>query len=128
MYTWNKTTPITGTFLSGLQPTPPYTDEHIETRIEIELLKMDLNIPSVFTGKTELTASTKMKEDDRLYVIRRDGELFFSPKVNMTFLNSDAFRLCTEENVFSESQISSFLSQKTEMFQQRLSEIFHGLL
>ena len=126
-YTWNKTTPITGTFLSGLQPTPAYTDEYIETRVEIELLKMDLNIPSVFTGKTELTASTKMKEDDRLYVIRRDGELSFSPKVNITYLNSDAFRLCTEENVFSESQISSFLSQKTEMFQQRLSEIFHGL-
>jgi hypothetical protein len=128
VYSWNKTTPISGPFLSGLQPTPAYTDEHIETRIEIELLKMDLNIPSVFTGKTELTASTKMKEDDRLYVIRRDGELLFSPKVNITFLNSDAFRLCTEENVFSESQISSFLSQKTDMFQQRLSKIFPGLL
>jgi hypothetical protein len=128
VYSWNKTTPISGPFLSGLQPTPAYTDEHIETRIEIELLKMDLNIPSVFTGKTELTASTKMKEDDRLYVIRRDGELLFSPKVNITFLNSDAFRLCSEENVFSESQISSFLTQKTDMFQQRLSKIFPGLL
>jgi hypothetical protein len=128
VYSWNKTTPISGPFLSGLQPTPGYTDEHVETRIEIELLKMDLNIPSVFTGKTELTASTKMKEDDRLYVIRRDGELLFSPKVNITFLNSDAFRLCTEENVFSENQINSFLSQKTDMFQQRLSKIFPGLL
>jgi len=127
VYNWNKTAPIAGTFLSGLQPTPPYTEEHIETRVEIELLKMDLNIPSVFTGKTELTASTKMKEYDRLYVIRRDGEISFSPKINMTFLNSDSFRLCTEENVFSESQINSFLSQKTEIFQQRLSEIFHGL-
>jgi hypothetical protein len=90
-------------------------------------LKMDLNIPSIFTGKTELTASTKMKEDDRLYVIRRDSELFFSPKINITYLNSDAFRLCTEENVFNESQIISFLSQKTEIFQQRLSTIFNGL-
>ena len=127
VYIWNKTTPIIGTFLSGLKPTPPYTEEHIETAIEIEVLKMDLNIPSVFTGKTELTTSTKMKEDDRLYVIRREGEISFSPKINMTFLNSDSFRLCTEENVFNESQINSFLSQKTEMFQQRLSEIFHGL-
>ena len=127
VYTWNKTTPITGTFLSELQPTPPYTEEHIEMRVEIELLKMDLNIPSVFTGKTELTASTKMKEDDRLYVISRDSGLFFSPKIKMTFLNSDSFRLCTEENVFSESQINLFLSQKTEIFQQRLSDIFHGL-
>jgi hypothetical protein len=68
-----------------------------------------------------------MKEDDRLYVIRRDSELFFFPKINITYLNSDAFRLCTEENVFSESQIISFLLQKTEMFQQRLSTIFNGL-
>jgi hypothetical protein len=127
VYTWNKTTPITGTFHSGIQPTPPYTKEHIETQVEIDLLKMDLNIPSVFTGKTKLTASTKMKEDDLLYVIRRDGEISFSQKVNITYLNSDAFRLCTEENVFSEGQINSFLSQKTEMFQQRMSEIFNGL-
>jgi len=127
VYTWNKTIPIKGTFLSGLQPTPPYTEEHIETRIEIELLKTDLNIPSFFTGKTELTASTKMKEDDRLYVIRRDGELLLSPKINITYLNSDAFRLCTEEHVFSENQIILFLSQKTEMFQERLSAIFDGL-
>jgi hypothetical protein len=126
VFTWNKTTPIIGTFHSGLQPTPPYIKEHIETQVEIDLLKMDLNIPSIFTGKTELTTSTKMKEDDRLYVIRRNGEISFSPKVNISYLNSDAFRLCTEENVFSEDQINSFLSQKTEMFQQRMSEIFHG--
>jgi catabolite regulation protein CreA len=127
VYTWNKTIPISGTFSSDLHPVPPYTAEHIETRIEIELLKMDLNIPSIFTGKTELTASTKMKEDDQLYVIRRAGDLSFSPKINITYLNADAFRLCTEENVFSDNQINAFLSQKTEIFQQRLSEIFHGL-
>jgi hypothetical protein len=127
VYTWNKTTPIIGTFHSGLQPTPAYTDENIETRIEIDLSKMDLNIPSVFTGKTELTASTKMKEDNRLYVIRRDGEFFISPNINISYLNSDALRLCIEENVFSENQITSFLSQKTDMFQQRLSAIFNGL-
>jgi hypothetical protein len=127
VYTWNKTTPITGAFSSGIQPTPPYTAENIETRVEIELLKMDLNIPSLFTGKTELTTSTKMKEDNRLYVIRRTDDLSFSPKINITYLNADAFRLCTEEHVFSESQISAFLSQKTEVFQQHLSEIFHGI-
>jgi hypothetical protein len=61
VYTWNKTTPIIGRFRSELQPTPAYTNENIETRIEIDLSKMDLNIPSIFTGKTELTASKKMK-------------------------------------------------------------------
>jgi hypothetical protein len=126
-YTWNKTTSITGVFTSQVQPTPPYIAEHVETYIEIELVKMDLNIPSAITGKTELIASANMKEDDRLYVIRRTSELFFSPKVNITYLNADAFRLCTEESIFSDSQINSFLSQKTEMFQQRLSQIFQGM-
>jgi hypothetical protein len=127
IYLWNKTKPITGTFRSNRQSTPTYTDENIDSRIEIELSKMDLNVPSIFTGKTELTVSAKMKEDDRLFVIRRDGEFSFSPKINITYLNSDALRLCIEENVFSQDQVTSFLSQKTERFQQRLSKIFYGL-
>lgn len=127
IYTWNKTKSITGTFRSNLQSTPIYTEENIDSRIEIDLSKMDLNIPSVFTGKTELTVSTKMKEDDHLFVIRQNDELSFSQKINITYLNSDALRLCIEENVFNESQITSFLSKKTEMFQQRLSDIFYDL-
>lgn len=127
VYTWNKTAPIMGTFDSDIQPIPPYNAEHTETRIEIELLKMDLNILSALTGKTELTASTKMKEDNRFYVIRRSNSFSFSPKINLTYLNADAFRLCVQENVFSETDIDVFLSGKTTRFQQRLSEIFNGL-
>jgi hypothetical protein len=127
IYTWNKTKSITGTFRSNLQSTTIYTDENIDSRIEIDLSKMDLNVPSVFIGKTELTVSAKMKEDDHLFVIRRNDELSFSQKINITYLNSDALRLCIEENVFNESQVTSFLSKKTEMFQQRLSDIFHDL-
>jgi hypothetical protein len=126
-YLWNKTTPISGVFGSELQPTPPYGAEHVETSIVIELVKMDLNIPSVFSGKTELTASVKMKEDDSLYVIRRADALSFSSKVNISYLNADAIRLCTQENVFSEGMINAYLSEKTALFQQRLSDVFHGL-
>jgi hypothetical protein len=126
-YQWNKTTPINGSFHSDLQPTPPYTQEHTETRIEIELSKMDLNIPSIFTGKTELTASTKLKEDDRLYVTRWPSDLSLPSKVHISFMNSDALRLCLEENVFSENETSLFLTEKTASFQQRLSAILHGL-
>ncbi|MCX6661895.1 MAG: hypothetical protein NTY91_05025 [Euryarchaeota archaeon] len=126
-YLWNKTTPISGAFTSDVQPSPPYSTDHIETYIVIELAKMDLNIPSVFSGKTELTASMKMREDDNLYVIRRSDDLWLSPKLNISFLNADAFRLCVNENVFSEGQITAFLSQKTALFQQRLSDVFNGL-
>jgi hypothetical protein len=126
-YLWNKTTLLSGAFNSELQPNPPYTADHIETYIDIELMKMDLNIPSVFTGKTELTASVKMKEEDSLYVIRRAEDLSFSQKVTLPYLNADAFRLCKDENVFSEGHINAFLSQKTALFQQRLSDVFRGL-
>jgi len=126
-YIWNKTASISGNFDSDIQPTPPYNTEHIETRIEIELSKMDLNIVSALTGKTELTASAKMKEDNRLYVIRRSQSFSFSPKINLTYLNADAFRLCVQENVFSETDIDTFLSEKKTLFQERLSEIFQGI-
>jgi len=126
-YIWNNTTPISGAFISELKPNPPHAAEHVETFIDIELLKMDLNIPSVFTGRTELTVSIKMREDDSLYVIRRADELSFSPKIDISYLNADAFRLCTEENVFSEGQIIAFLSEKTALFQQRLSNVLQGV-
>jgi hypothetical protein len=127
VYIWNKTVPITGLFTSEIQPNPPYTSEYIETFIEVELQKMDLNIFSAFTGKTELTASTKMRQDDYLYVIRRSDDFSFSPKINISYLNSDVIRLCIQENVFSEGEINAFLSEKTMQFQHRLSEMFHGL-
>ncbi len=126
-YLWNDSHPIAGAFASGLQPNPPYTAEHVETLVVIELTKMDLNIPSVFTGRTELTASMKIREEDSLYVIRRPDELPFSSKVNLSYLNADAFRLCTEEQVFGEGQVLAFLSGKTAAFQQRLSGVLHGL-
>lgn len=125
-YIWNRTTAIAGAFHSELQPNPSYTTDHVETYIIIEVAKMDLNIPSIFTGKTELTASVKMREDDNLYVIRRTNDLSFSPKVDLPYLNADALRLCIEEGVFSPGQIDAYLSQKTILFQERLSSVFHG--
>jgi hypothetical protein len=126
-YSWNSTTPLSGVFSSDVQPNPPYSTERIETLVVIDLAKMDLNIPSIFSGKTELTASVEIKEDDNLYVIRRTDDLWLPSKLNLSFLNADAVRLCVDENVFNEGQVTAFFSQKTALFQQRLSEVFHGL-
>jgi hypothetical protein len=60
-------------------------------------------------------------------VIRRPNQLPLPTNVNIMFLNSDALRLCLEELVFSDSQTSEFLAEKTEMFQLRLSTVLHGL-
>jgi hypothetical protein len=127
MYTWNRTKPLSGAFSSTVQPNPPYTSEQTSTLIVIDIAKMDLNIGSVFTGKTELTASTKIREDDLLSVIRWPSEFPRSPKINLTFLNADAFRLCTEEQVFNGPSLDLFLSEKKDVFQQRASGIIQGL-
>lgn len=126
-YTWNRTFPLAGAFSSDVQPNPPYTSEQVGILIEIDIAKMDLNIGSIFAGKTELTASTKLKEDDSLSVIRWPIKFFLSPKINLTYLNADAFRLCTEEQVFNGTQLNLFLSERKDLFQQRASGIIHGL-
>jgi hypothetical protein len=126
-YIWNRTTPLTGAFSSNIQPSPPYTTEQVSTLIVIDIAKMDLNLGSIFTGKTELTASTKLREDDLLSVIRWPSEFPRASKINLTYVNADAFRLCTEEQVFSGPLLDLFLSEKKDVFQQRASGIIHGL-
>lgn len=125
--TWNDTRPLAGAVSSDLAPDEPYENDVIETRVDVEFSKMDLNIPSAFTGKTELTATVNLKEDAKLYVIRQPSELSFSPQVNLSFVNSDALRLCIEEHVFEDSQVTTYLARATELFQQQLSEILHGV-
>jgi len=126
-YIWNRTKPLTGAFSSSVQPNPPYTSEQESTLIVIDIAKMDLNLGSIFTGKTELTASTRLREDDLLSVIRWPSEFPLSSKINLTYLNADAFRLCTEEQVFNGPSLDLFLSEKKDVFQQRASGIIHGL-
>ena len=126
-FSWNRTKPLTGAFSSNVQPNPPYTNEQVSTLIVIDIAKMDLNLGSVFGGKTELTASTKLREDDLLSVIRWPSEFPRSSKINLSYVNADAFRLCTEEQVFSGASIDLFLAEKKDVFQQRASSIIHGL-
>jgi hypothetical protein len=126
-YIWNQTKPLTGAFSSNVQPNPPYTNEQESTLIVIDIAKMDLNLGSIFTGKTELTASTKLREDDLLSVMHWPSEFPRSSKINLTYLNADAFRLCTEEQVFNGPSLDLFLSEKKDVFQQRASGIIHGL-
>jgi hypothetical protein len=126
-YTWNRTKTLSGPVVSDVQPNPPYTNEQVSILLEIEITKMDLNIGSIFSGKTELTASMKLKEDDSFFVIRWPSEFILPPKINLTYLNADAFRLCTEEQVFNGPQLDLFLTTRKDLFQQRASTILHGL-
>ena len=127
IYSWNSSTPLSGEFVSDLRPIPEYSKENIDTLIEIEISKMDLDLPSFFSGKTKLTATSYIKEDNYFYIVSFPQEFKISEKINLTYLNSDAFRLCTEEDVFNEKDIDVYLANKKDFFELRLSDVLNNL-
>ncbi len=127
IYRWNESISLSGVFSSDLQPLPKYLEENINTYIEIDISKLDLNIPSFFTGKSEFTATTHSKEDIRLSVTRFPMEFGLSDKINLPYLNSDAFRVCVDESVFSTEEVDAYLSNKKDVFETRMSNVLNDL-
>ncbi len=125
IYQWNNTNPLSGDLTSHLFPV--YTNEEKKMSITVDITKMDLNLPSFFTGKTELSAPLDAKENIDLYITRLPQEFTLPEHLYLTYLNSDAFRLCAEEKVFTDQEISTFLADKKQQFETRMSEMLHGL-
>jgi hypothetical protein len=127
IYRWNESISLSGVFSSDLQPLPKYSEENINTYIEIDISKLDLNIPSFFTGKTEFTATAHSKEDIHMSVTRFPMEFGLSDGINLPYLNSDAFRVCVDESVFSTEEVDVYLSNKKDVFEMRMSNVLNGL-
>ncbi len=127
IYRWNESISLSGVFSSDLQPLPKYSEENINTYIEIDISKLDLNIPSFFTGKAEFTATAHSKEDIHVSVTRFPMEFGLSDKINLPYLNSDAFRVCVDESVFSTEEVDAYLSNKKDVFETRMSNVLNGL-
>ncbi|UCF12330.1 MAG: hypothetical protein JSW06_09860 [Thermoplasmatales archaeon] len=127
IYSWNSSNPLSGEFVSDLRPIPEYSKENIDTLIEIDISNMDLDITSFFSGKTKLTATSYLNEENYIYVSSFPQEFKISDKINLTYFNSDAFRLCAEEDVFNEEDIDVFLTNKKDIFELRLSDILNNL-
>ncbi|MCX6665393.1 MAG: hypothetical protein NT038_04960 [Euryarchaeota archaeon] len=125
IYQWNDTNPPSGELTSSISPT--YSKEEKKMYVTTEITKMDLNLPSFFTGKTELTAPLDIKEDIDLYLTSLPEEFTLPEHLYLTYLNSDAFRLCAEEKVFTDQETSTFLANKKQQFETRMSEMLHGL-
>ena len=125
VYTWNESIPISGEFESDNAAS--YFDEEKDTVIEIEVKSTDLNLLSFFTGKTELTFGLDLK-GTRNYNLTTMPEGFTLPeKVFLDYLNSDAFRLCIEENVFSEESVTNFLEDEKDFFENTLRQVMPGV-
>ena len=125
-YDWSQTTGPSGQFYSDLQPTPPYTSEKRATLVQIDVAKMDLNLPTLFTGKTELVASTTLTQDESLYVLQTPDAIHFPSCLTLRFLNADAFRLCTEEGLLSSEAQTALLASNRALFESRVSTLLSG--
>lgn len=126
IYTWdNKNISFSGLMFSN--KSPEYTQPIINTIIEIEAETTDLNLLSFFTGNTELNFGLKINEE-KSYKVTRLPTPFNLPKtIDITYLNADALKLCIEENVFNEEEISTFLTNEKNIFEQIINKIIIGL-
>jgi len=124
-YTWNQSESLSGGFASDVATN--YTDEQIETLIEIEVSSTDLNLLSFFTGKTELTLGLFIQEEKNYSVTSLPDPFTLPEKVLLDYLNSDALRLCMEEGVFSEEEMSTFLTSEKQLFENKMTTILPNL-
>ena len=120
-YEWDQNGSISGKFDSPVSP--EYNNEEIETLVEIEISSTDLNLLSFFTGHTELTLGLYMQESRDYNVATVPNAFNLPEKLSLDYLNSDAFRVCVEENVFNEEDVSDFLTSEKDLFEDRLKNI-----
>jgi hypothetical protein len=125
VYTWNGTNPISGDFNSD--DSVSYTSEEKNTIIEIEVISTDLNLLSFFTGKTELSFGLNLEGNRNYNVTNVPIELNLPEKVSLNYLNSDAIRLCIEENVFCQNNVNKFLTGETNEFISIFKHLLPGL-
>lgn len=126
IYEWNSSKPLSGEIKSNGNGSK-YNSEKIETVVTIEMEGTDLNLFSFFTGKTELLLSLYLEEGQNCSVINLPPEFYLPKKVSIKYLNSDAIRLCIEENVFTSDNITAFLNNKKQLFNDELTGILAGL-
>jgi len=121
-YAWNQSAPLSGEFQSEISPR--YSEQDIDAVVEIEMKSADLNLLSLFTGNTELSVGLFLQEDRDYNVTALPDEFTLPEKVSLDYLNADAFRLCLQEQVFSEGEMNEFLTSEANNFTNRMENIF----
>jgi len=121
IYNWNQNTPIAGRFESDVADS--YSNEKIDTIVEIDVRTTDFNLLSFFTGEMEMNFDLFLKETQNYGVTFLPDEFSLPEKISIDYLNSDAFRLCIEEKIFVEDNIVAFLDNNNQLFENRLMSI-----
>jgi len=124
-YTWNDSVDFSGELVSDNPP--EYTEEEVHTIIEIEIENTDLNLLSFFTGDPELNFGLKMTQNKNYNITRLPNMFSLSDKINIDFLNSDALRVCLQEEVFEKENIDSFLTKDKTDFEVLAKKIMKNI-
>lgn len=125
IFTWNGSSSIFGEFKSDIAAN--YTQQEKDMVIEIEVKSVDLNLLSFLTGKTELKFELDSREARNYNVTTIPAEFSLPKKIFLDYLNSDAFRLCIEENIFNAGSINAFLEKEKSIFESIIRNILPGL-
>ena len=125
IYTWNKSISHFGEFESDNAAV--YDNQEKDTVIVIEVTSTDLNLLSFFTGTTELTFGFDFGETRNYNITELPQEFSLPEKLIINYLNSDAFRLCIEEGVFSQDEVDTFLKNERKAFESKLKKILSKL-
>jgi len=125
IYSWDENISYFGKFESDNAAT--YKDQEKNTVIIIELTNTDLNLLSFFTGKTELTVNLDFEETSNYNVTELPKEFSLPEKLIVNYLNSDAIRLCIEEDVFSQDEVDTFLKNERISFESTLKNVISNL-
>jgi hypothetical protein len=121
IYSWNESKINIGNITSNISD--EYSEEEIDTIIEMHFQTTDLNILSLFTGDTKLTFSLFITEIQNRNITRLPEYLNLPEKIDLKYFNSDVFRLCIDENIFENESVNKFLLSEVELFENRFENI-----
>jgi hypothetical protein len=126
VFVWNTSNLIKGNFTSDVAPT--YSNQDIKSNITIIIDETDMNLLSFFTGKTELTINLYLEETQQRNVTLIPETLQIPSQLSLDYLNSDAFRICVEEKIFSNKSINEFLNSIKINFENKTGFMFPLLI
>lgn len=124
-YTWNENKNFSGMIMS--KQAPDYQEENLNTVIEMKVESVDLNLLSFFTGDPKISLGFDIEKEKNYNVTKLPKEFSLPEKIDIDYLNSDALRICIDENIFKKSEIEAFLNNEKTLFDSQISKIIEGL-
>ena len=115
-FTWDDPSEFSGE-ITSIDP-PEYFEEKISTIIEVEIENVDLNFLSFFTAKPEISFEIKMIQEKNYNITKLPSVFSLPEEISIDFLNSDALRVCIQEDVFKQDEIERLLTRDKNFFEK----------